>query len=216
MRRLPTYTDGRGVQFDEDYYTYSFVPNPTSPESGLSGSIAPGASAIATINIEQDSWFEWHYTTFNVSNAAQDTNNSYSGATGGSPNLSWQITDTGAGRNLFNEMLPVGMVSGSAAFPYVLPYPRRFKPTSTIIATLLNYDTTITMNRIQINMIGRKLYRRAGQPDLQRFHSWRDPETGKLFAEDYFVYHWSFGSSAPGVNLKTTQLIEADWTSRRG
>lgn len=203
MRRLGIWTDERGQQFDEDYFAYPFVPNPTSPTSGLSGTLAPGAAAICNVSIEQDSAFEWVMSTCSASVNGGDT------VAGNAANIAIQISDSGSGRNLFNEPLPMGLVAGDGRFAYLLPFPRRFLARSSITISMVNYDTATTYKDIAFNMIGRKIYVPPGR-HISRFKSWRDPQTGRIMAEDFFAYHFQFGSVAPAANLQVQQLIEND------
>jgi hypothetical protein len=205
MRRLSQWTDFNGAQFDQDWFTYSFVPNSPNVTGGVSGTLAPGASAIATVNIEQDSAFQAEYFTASAANNASDV------GFGETANLTIQITDTAAGRNLFNEPVPISLIAGSGQFPYVLPVPRRFMPRGSIITTITNYDTAITFKNIQFNMIGRKIFMPSPSYAFPRFRSWQDPETGRILSEDYFGYHFGFGSiAAAATPLQNSQLIEAD------
>lgn len=204
IRRFNVWSDERGEQYDEDFFTYSFVPNATNVTGGISGTLAPGASAICPVNIQQDSAFEWNFSTSSASDNASDA------TFAARANINIQITDTAAGRNLFNEPLPIGLVSGDGQFPYVVPFPRRFMPKGSIIVTMTNFDTAKTYKNVQFNMIGRKLFMRPGSQPLLRFKSWRDPDTGAILAEDFFVYHFGFGSVANGVSAQVQQVIEND------
>lgn len=205
VRRLNSWQDERGYQYDEDFFTYSFVPNTATPGSGVSGTLAPGATATATVNIEQDSAFECTMFTAAASNNASDV------AFGPSANINVQISDTAAGRLLFNEPMPMSLIAGDGQFGFILPTPRRFMPTGTIIMTFTNYDTAITYKNIQFNMVGRKLYQADNSPPLARFQSWQDPDSGRILSEDFFAYHFGFGSIAAGATpLVMQQLIESD------
>lgn len=203
-RRLNTYTDERGVQYDEDLFTYSFVPGAPTPNSSVSGTLAPNASAIATVNIQQDSAFEVIAFTANCSNNGSDA------AFGPGGNILIQITDTAAGRNLFNEPIPMGLVAGSGKFSYVLPTPRRFMPRGSVNMTFQNIDTAVTYKNIQFDMIGRKIYPTPGAPPLQRFRSWKDPVSGLVLSEDFFVYHIGYPALNAGADITQQVLIESD------
>lgn len=205
VRRFNSWVDERGYQYDEDFFTYSFIPLATDADSGVSGTLLPGQSSTAVVNIEQDSAFEAVQFTSTASNNASDV------SFGERANISVQITDSAAGRNLFNEPVPMGLVSGSGKFGYILPTPRRFMPKGSIIMTFQNYDTAITYKDIQFNMVGRKLYTTGHGVPLARFKSWQDPFTGQVLSEDFFVYHLGFPEvdAQAKVNVQRT-LIEAD------
>jgi hypothetical protein len=205
VRRLNQWQDERGFQYDEDYFVYDFIANPTTVGGSVGGALAPGAVVTVLVNIEQDSWFEWVSSTFCVANNANED------VPVALPNISVQITDTAAGRNLFSDATPIGLVAGSSQFPYVLPFSRRFKPTTSVIVTFTNFDTANTYKDVVFSMVGRKLFQSDNAPPLRRFSSWNDPDTGRLLSEDYFVYHVLFNTATPaGTSNKVIELIEAD------
>jgi len=202
--------DERGEQYDEDFFVYSFVPGATT--NGQSATLAPGASAIAQVHIQQDSAFEWSLSTMTATDNASD-------AFLVNPNISIQITDSATGRNLFNEMTPVVQVAGYAQYPYVLPFPRRFMPKSTVTIAFTNFDTAKTFKLIQFSMIGRKIFMRKGGRPIQRFRTLPKESIAASrrlgrpvsLAEDFFVYHFGFGAIAQGAQPGTvTQLVESD------
>lgn len=200
----PTWRDSLLEQCDQDWFSYVFAPGALNPNNGVSATLAPNQSAIAQVNIQQDSAFQVEQFSVNASNNANDT------SFGPSANLSIQITDTAAGRNLFNEAIPVGLIAGDGAFPYILPVPRRFMPRGSIIITMTNYDTAITYKNIQFVMHGRKIFLDSPSRPISRFRSWRDPISGRILSEDFFAYHFQFGNSIAASDLQSVQIIEAD------
>lgn len=207
-RRMRRWIDERGEQYDEDAFVYNFVPGATS-DNGVSGTLAPGATAIAQVQIEQDSAFEWNLTTITASDNATD-------AALNPPNISVQIIDSSTGRKLSNDPVPVSLIAGTGKFPYVLPFPRRFMPKSTVTVSFTNFDTAKTYKLIQLNMVGRKLFMRTGGRPLARFKTFTDPQASQVYgrqillAEDYFVYHFTFGAINAAANAQNTQIIESD------
>lgn len=200
----PTWRDSILEQCDQDWFSYVFAPSAPNPNNGVSGTLAPAQSAIASVNIQQDSAFQVEQFTVNATNNANDT------SFGPAANLSIQITDTAAGRNLFNEAVPVGLIAGDGQFPYILPVPRRFMPRGSIICTITNFDTAITYKNIQFIMHGRKIFLDSPSRPISRFRSWKDPYSGRVMAEDFFAYHFGFGNSVAASDIQSVQIIEAD------
>jgi len=123
------------IQYAEDDFIYSTgVSGPRAL-----GAIEPGATGIATISIEADSYFKWikatyrAYTTASLSANAQSAENSRI-----VPNALVEITDSGSGRKLQNTPVPIDSVFGTGTFPAILPLPRIFLPRSTITFAVTN------------------------------------------------------------------------------
>lgn len=119
--------------------------------------IAPGASLTDQINIEADSDF-W------LVNTMYDANDGAAAPTVESkpvPAVSVLITDTGSGRQLMQQTVPIGSIFGSGEIPHPLPSPRIFYRNSTITVQFSNFSGEIgagvTYN-IRLAFGGYKIY----------------------------------------------------------
>lgn len=118
-------------------------------------SIAAGASATNTINIEADANFRWEKSTYMAANAAALTNLTVN--TRIWPLVTILITDTGSGRQLMDSAIPIPSMFGSGEIPFILQQPKIFSARSTITLTLTNFDTALAM-QIRLAFIGTKLF----------------------------------------------------------
>ena len=73
------------------------------------------------------------------------------------PNVSVQLTDTGSGRQLMQNPIPIPSIFGWGELPYVLDNPRKFDRNSTIQVAFANFDTAIAYN-VRLAFIGYKIY----------------------------------------------------------
>lgn len=119
-------------------------------------SIANGASATGNINIQADSDFQLQKLTYmaSISNATQTDSSRVV------PLITIQITDSGSGRNLFEEALPVPALFGTGQLPFILPTPKIFQARSTITLNVANYSSGSTY-RLDLSFIGYKIFRRG-------------------------------------------------------
>ena len=126
-----------------DFYTYEAAVN----------AIAVGANANDIINIEADADFILQKLTFwaDIAGAAQTA------ATRVLPNVSVQITDTGSGRQLMSNPIPIPAIFGSGELPFILPNPRLFRRNSTIQIAFTSFEAAITPD-ILLCFIGYKIY----------------------------------------------------------
>jgi hypothetical protein len=117
-------------------------------------SIASGANASDSINIQADSDFILQKLTFfaDIAGAAQTS------ATQVLPLITMQITDTGSGRQVFSDNIPIPAIFGTGSLPFILPNPRRFASNSTIALSYTNIDAASTY-RLFVQLIGTKIYR---------------------------------------------------------
>ena len=126
-----------------DFYVY---------ESQAIG-LAPAASANDTIQIEADSIFILQKLAYHADIAAA----AFTDSTRPVPNVTVQLTDTGSGRQLFNEPIPIPSIFGTGQLPGILPNPRLFERNSTIQVAYTNFDAAATYN-IRLAFVGYKLY----------------------------------------------------------
>ena len=126
-----------------DFYTY---------EAGVDA-IAVGASANDVINIEADADFILQKLTFyaDIAGAAQTS------GTRIVPNVTVQITDTGSGRQLMSNPIPIPAIFGSGELPFILPNPRLFRKNSTIQIAFTSFEAAITPD-VLLCFIGYKIY----------------------------------------------------------
>lgn len=135
---------GPGVKFAADWYSYTATV----------ASIASGAVATATINIQADAAFSWEKAMVqaNITGVTEPAvDNIIIPVTA-------LITDTGTGRQLMNAATPVNSIFGKGNLPFILPVPRIFKPLSTITITLANYGGSTYLN-LYLVLSGRKLFK---------------------------------------------------------
>jgi len=126
-----------------DFYTYE-------AEALL---IAPGGSANDVINIEADSDFIMQKLSFQADNAG----GAFTDSTRLIPNVSVQLVDTGSGRQLMQNPIPIPSIFGWGELPFVLDNPRKFLRNSTIQVAFTNFDAAVTYN-IRLAFIGYKIY----------------------------------------------------------
>lgn len=129
----------------QEFYTYA---------SNVA-SIASGANATDSINIEASSDFVLEKLTFfaDIAAAAQTVSSQVL------PLVKLQITDTGSGNQIFSTALPIPMIFGTGALPFILPRPRKFDANSTIQLAYTNYDAASTY-QLYIGFVGRKVFYR--------------------------------------------------------
>jgi len=115
--------------------------------------LAAGGNANDTIQIEADSDFILQKLTYeaDIAGAAQ-TNN-----TRVIPNVLVQLTDTGSGRQLMQNPIPIPSFFGIGAIPFILPNPRLFMRNSTIQVAFSSFEAAITPS-IRLAFIGYKIY----------------------------------------------------------
>lgn len=131
------------AQTIEDFFAYT---------STIS-SIAAAAVANDVIEIEANSYFKLtKLCCFADIAAAAQTD-----STRVIPLVTLQITDTGAGRRLFDAAIPIGNLMGFGALPFILPVPRIFKPRASIQLDFVNFSAATTY-ALRLALIGSKLY----------------------------------------------------------
>lgn len=132
------------AQYVEDYFVYSV--NFADVDSG--------ESADGNIQIQADSDFKWisgaYYCT--IADAV------FTAETRPMPNITVQITDSGSGRQLFSNPVPIPSVFGIGILPYMLPIPRIFKARSSIAFAVANFDAAQDNYNIRLALIGTKIF----------------------------------------------------------
>lgn len=114
--------------------------------------LAPGATASDTINIQADSEFNWVKTAFyaSISNAGQTESSKVI------PNVTVSITDTGSGRNYQDKAVNLQCMAGSEGLPYVNPIVNVFNPKATVVITYTNNSGSDTYSEISLALQGFK------------------------------------------------------------
>jgi hypothetical protein len=115
-------------------------------------SLAPGATATQTKNIQLDADFDWYYgmqlTDILLANVTESSRPI--------PLISVLITDTQSGYSLSDAPVPIDHWFGSGPLPHVLKSPYRFVKGGTVSLTLANYSTVTTYN-VYLTMAGIKV-----------------------------------------------------------
>lgn len=144
-RRLDRNNNANG--FDRLNYAYEFEV----------ASIASGATARDQINIDSDSNFHWMKgSCFGAVASAGQTDSSRV-----IPLINIQLTDTGSGRQLFSNPVPISTFFGTGEIPMILPLTQMFKPNSTIICEFENFDAAQTYTDVRLLLIGFKEFVRG-------------------------------------------------------
>jgi hypothetical protein len=126
-----------------DFYTY---------EAQALALVSLG-SANDVINIEADSDFIMQKLSFQADIAGATQTDSSRVI----PNVVVQLVDTGSGRQLMQNPIPIPSIFGWGELPFVLDNPRKFLRNSTIQVAFTNFDAAATYN-VRLAFIGYKIY----------------------------------------------------------
>lgn len=135
----------RRVQYWEDYTAYEV--------DFTSANLTNGATLNGAIQIQADSYFKWTKAAFyaDIGGAV------FTDSTRPIPQVTVQIQDSGSGRVLFNQAVPVVNVFGTGQLPFILPIPRIFMPRSSLALQVANYSTASAYN-LRLTLIGTKIF----------------------------------------------------------
>lgn len=127
----------------EDMFTY------TLPVT----SIASGATATDFIQIEAESDFLIQKLSYfaDIAGATQTLSSVVV------PLVSIVILDTGSGRQIMNNAVPIPSLFGDGREPYILPIPKLFTKNSRINVTFANFSAGTTY-RLWLNFLGKKIF----------------------------------------------------------
>lgn len=114
------------------------------------------ATATNTINIQADSDFRLEKIT---AHAMDDTGSTNIATNVIDPRFLIQITDTGAGRNLFDNPIPVAALFGSGKIPFILGTPRIFAARSTITVVISSFNVGTDLQTLRLLFIGTKIFK---------------------------------------------------------
>lgn len=128
----------------EDFYTYNIQFE----------DIDAGETQTGFIQIEADSDFLIQKLAYfsNIAGAAQTFN------TIDIPLCTILIVDTGSGRQIMNNPVPVTSMFGDGRLPYILPTPKLFVKNSRINVTLFNFSASTEYDDVWINFEGKKIF----------------------------------------------------------
>lgn len=121
--------------FAKDYFTY---------EVDFTAAIAASGNAVGSFTIQADSDFLWTKAAFIQTGA-------------GVPAI--LIQDTGSGRNLMNQAVPVASMFGTGQLPFILPRQRIFVARAVVNVTITNLDAANPINTLRLSFIGEKGFR---------------------------------------------------------
>lgn len=134
-------------QYAEDFFVYNvnFL------------AIGGATTQQANIQVQADSAFKWTGATFQADIGAAV----YTESSRPIPLCALQMTDTGSGRQLFLNPVPVEALFGNGQLPFILPIPRIFMPNSVIQLSLNNLSAATTYN-VRLQLVGIKVFDLAG------------------------------------------------------
>ena len=134
------------VDLWEDFYVYS----------AALGNIAAAATVTVNIQIQADSDFEWIEST--------SSGNQHGASEPWLDNIilpiNVQILDSGSGRQLFSQALPLTSISGNGKQPFILPVSRLFQSRSNIAVSAVNFGGS-QYDNVVWNFIGRKIFQKG-------------------------------------------------------
>jgi hypothetical protein len=126
-----------------DFFTYSATFN----------TVTNGTSQTSNIQIQADSDFEIQKLTAELI---------VSLGTDAAPldfPVTVLLTDTGTGRQLMNQAVPIQSLFGTGALPFILPNTKILAANAVLAVQVNNLSTAVPYDRIQLSFIGRKLFR---------------------------------------------------------
>lgn len=128
----------------DDFFTYT---------PGRFTALAAAATQTQNINIQSDSDFCLQKLTYqaDIAAAAQTASSRVI------PLINVLLTDSGSGRQLMNNILPVTGLFGTGEIPFILPKPKWFAANSNIVVQVTNFDAAATYN-LQLMFIGFKRF----------------------------------------------------------
>jgi len=130
-----------------DFYVYGSSAGSTVTP------LAAGASSSDIINIEADSDFILQKLSYEADIAGA----AFTDSSRPIPNVNVQLIDSGSGRQLMQNPLPIPSIFGTGELPFILSNPRFFAKNSTIQVAYTNFDAAIGYS-IRLSFIGYKIY----------------------------------------------------------
>ena len=139
----PSSNDPYVVPGPRDFYSYT-------QRVAMTGAV--GNTQAMVFQIEADSYFYLNAISFQADTALANVTD----ATNILPLVTIVLFDSGSGRQLMANPVPINCIAGYNGSPFRLPKPRRFASTAQITATLVNYSA-IAYN-ISLCLSGFKVY----------------------------------------------------------
>lgn len=136
-----------GTYYGQDEYVYA----------AIFGNMAPAAVVNVNVTVQADSDFLWMMATCFGNLHGQTppfTDNTLLP-------INISIQDSGSGRSLFSQPIPLSSIAGNGKQPFILPLPRKFKSRSNIAIVAQNMDAANTYDNLSLNLIGLKLFQRS-------------------------------------------------------
>lgn len=115
--------------------------------------LAAAAAAQDAIQIQSDSDFELQKLTVFADIAAAAQTDS----TRVLPLVTVQITDTGTGRQLFNNPVAIPALFGDGQIPFILPTTKLFSRNASVTVAVSNFSAATTYN-LRVFLIGSKIF----------------------------------------------------------
>jgi len=129
-----------------DFYAYQFP---------VFSNIAVAGNQTQSITIQNDADFEMREIVyyFNLANAA------FTSSARPIPNCTLMLLDTGAGRQLFSNPVPIANIAthGDSTRKPIM-WPKIFARNATIQAQVVNFDAAVNTGQLYITLVGRKLF----------------------------------------------------------
>ncbi len=116
-----------------------------------------GATVNKAVAIQADSAFKWTKATYYADIAGAV----FTDSTRPIPQVALQILDTGSGRQLFNQAVPLVNIFGNGQLPFILPVERVFQARSSISVSVVNFSAA-TAYALRISLIGSKVFKYSG------------------------------------------------------
>lgn len=128
----------------EDFYIYAI----------LFEDLAAGGTDTGFIQIEADSDFLIQKLTYfsDIDGSAQQFQ------TMDIPLVTIVVVDTGSGRQIMNQAIPIPSLFGDGRLPYILPTPKLFTKNTRINVTVTNFSSATEYDNIYINFEGKKIF----------------------------------------------------------
>lgn len=119
------------------------------------GTVEAAATKEQSVNIESDSQFQLQKLTYFCTDSA-GTQQSFNSRI--LPNMTLGIVDSGSGRSMFKEPVPISSICGTGEFPHILATPKLFKANSIITLSINNFNPQNYTN-VYIQLIGKKVFK---------------------------------------------------------
>lgn len=144
IRRQTPYNPERVETERRDFYIYE----------AETLALAAAGNANDTVQIEADSDFILQKLAYQADIAAAAQTDS----TRVLPLVTVLLTDTGSGRQLMNNPIPVPSFFGTGELPFILPNPRLFARNTVINIAFTNFSAATAYN-LRLAFIGYKVYK---------------------------------------------------------